>query len=67
VKDRFGILINAATSFDSSTEAVQSASVNFEAFKARLKQIGVFQDLSDDFQAQYIRRTPSSSAAEVGA
>jgi hypothetical protein len=67
LKDRFGILISAAPSFDSSTEAVQSASVNFEAFKARLKQIGVFQDLSDDFQAQYIRRTPSSSAAEVGA
>jgi hypothetical protein len=67
LRDRFGILLNVAPSADSSNEAVQAANVNFDSLKTRLKQIGVFQDLSDDFQAQYIRRKPSSATAEVNA
>jgi hypothetical protein len=67
LKDRFGILVNTAPFFDTSNEAMQAANVNFESLKTRLKQIGVFQDLSDDFQAQYLRRRPSSSSVGASA
>jgi hypothetical protein len=67
LQHRFGILISTAPRFDRSMEAVQSASGNFDSFKTRLKQIGVFQDLSDDFQAQYIRHRFGTSGVEVSA
>jgi len=61
---RYGVLINRPPDFDTSAEAVAAAHQNLESFKVRLRQIGVFQNLSDDFDAQYIQR-PASRAAEV--
>ena len=40
-----------------SRTGVEAARRNLEAFKVRLRQIGVFQNLSDDFDAQYIGRS----------
>jgi hypothetical protein len=57
--NRFGMLIDRPPSFDSSTEAIEASRRNLEAFKVRLRQIGVFQNLSDDFDAQYIGRSMS--------
>lgn len=59
---RFGMLIDRPPSFDSSTEAIEASRRNLEAFKVRLRQIGVFQNLSDDFDAQYIGRSMSASS-----
>jgi hypothetical protein len=56
LEDRYGVLINRPPDFDTSAEAVAAAHQNLEAFKVRLRQIGVFQNLSDDFEAQYIQR-----------
>jgi hypothetical protein len=58
---RFGVLIDKPPSFDSSTEAIEAAQRNLESFKVRLRQIGVFQNLSDDFDAQYIGRAVSAA------
>jgi hypothetical protein len=35
---------------------MEAARRNLEAFKVRLRQIGVFENLSDDFDAQYLQR-----------
>ncbi|MGC4042257.1 MAG: hypothetical protein QM758_00445 [Armatimonas sp.] len=51
---RYGILIDTPPSFDQSTEATAAAKDNFFALKARLRQMGLFMDLSDDFNAQRI-------------
>lgn len=52
--DRFGLLIDRPpTEFDMvATRA--AASANLEAFKRRLKLLGVFDGLSDDFSAQTV-------------
>jgi hypothetical protein len=52
--DRFGLLIDRPpTEFDMvATRA--AASANLEAFKRRLKLLGVFDGLSDDFNAQTV-------------
>ena len=62
LRTRFGMLIDRPPSFDSSTEAIEASRRNLEAFKVRLRQIGVFQNLSDDFDAQYIGRSMSASS-----
>ena len=62
LRTRFGMLIDRPPSFDSSTEAIEASRRNLEAFKVRLRQIGVFQNLSDDFDAQYIGRSISASS-----
>ncbi len=62
LRDRFGMLIDRPPSFDTSTEAIEAARHNLEAFKVRLRQIGVFQNLSDDFDAQYIGRSLTHGA-----
>ena len=61
LEDRYGVLINRPPDFDTSAEAVAAAHENLEAFKVRLRQIGVFQNLSDDFEAQYIQRPACNS------
>ena len=54
LKNRFGLLIDTPPSFDSSSEAIAAAKDNFAALKQRLRQMGLFMDLSDDFNAQRI-------------
>ncbi len=53
---RFGILIHKVPSGLESPEAKQAASDNFVHFIARLKTLGYFKGLSDDFSAQFIER-----------
>ncbi len=54
LQERFGILIDTPPSFDHSVEATAAAKDNFTALKQRLRQMGLFLDLSDDFNAQRI-------------
>ncbi|MDN4489694.1 hypothetical protein QQX13_02495 [Demequina sp. SYSU T00068] len=56
LESRFGILIDRPPAdFDSAT-ARAGAQENFNAFTGRLKLLGCFQGLSDDFSAQYVTR-----------
>lgn len=54
LRNRFGILINAVPAGLLTPEFQSAASKNYEAFKRKLKQLGCFEGLSDDFEAQYI-------------
>jgi len=56
LRDRYGILINEPPLGFDSPEHHAAADENFTAFKARIKQLGWFAGLSDDFDAQYISR-----------
>ena len=64
MEKRYGLLIDRPPASETAAEAVEAAHRNLEAFKVRLRQIGVFENLSDDFDAQYIQR-PMQVAAEV--
>jgi hypothetical protein len=55
LEQRFGLLIDRPPPFLDSAAARAAARENFEALKRRLRQMGYFQELSDDFTAQYIR------------
>ena len=55
LKERFGILINETSEDDRSIQAGQAASSNLNEFKIRLRQLGRFESLSDEFEAQYVR------------
>ncbi|NSW58744.1 MAG: hypothetical protein HPY44_22255 [Armatimonadetes bacterium] len=54
LEERYGIIIDRPPDWMRSVETVAAAKENFEALKRRLRQMGVFEDLSDDFNAQYI-------------
>ena len=56
LRNRYGILINEPPYGFDSPEHHAAADENFSAFKARIKQLGWFAGLSDDFDAQYISR-----------
>jgi hypothetical protein len=56
LKERYGILINEPPAGLDSPEHHAAADENFTAFKSRIKQLGWFAGLSDDFDAQYISR-----------
>ena len=51
---RFGLLIDQPPHGMDSVAARAAASANLEAFKRRLKLLGVFDGLSDDFSAQSV-------------
>lgn len=51
---RFGILIDRAPNGMETVAARSAASANLESFKRRLKLLGVFDGLSDDFSAQTV-------------
>ncbi len=53
---RFGVLIGKVPKGLESPEAKQAASENFVAFIAKLKTLGYFRGLSDDFSAQFAER-----------
>jgi len=52
---RFGILVNRPPPFMDTVTARDAARDNVESMKRRLRQMGFFEALSDDFTAQYIR------------
>ena len=56
LKTNYGILINEPPIGKNSPEFQHAAAQNFIAFKKRLRQLGWFEGLSDDFDAQYIKR-----------
>jgi hypothetical protein len=51
---RFGILIDRPPADFDSADNRAAAGRNFEAFKRRLRLLGCFDGLSDDFSAQYV-------------
>ncbi|MDL4777723.1 methylation-associated defense system protein MAD7 [Actinomadura xylanilytica] len=53
--DRFGILIDRPPAAFDSVDNRAAAAANLEAFKRRLRLLGCFDGLSDDFSAQYVR------------
>jgi len=55
LQNRYGILIASPPEWLRSTENIAGAKQNFEALKHRLRQMGLFLDLSDDFNAQRIQ------------
>ena len=54
LSNRFGLLIDTPPAFDQSVEATAAAKENYAALKQRLQQMGMFPDMSDDFNAQRI-------------
>ncbi len=54
LNNRFGLLIDTPPAFDTSVEATAAAKENYAALKQRLQQMGMFPDMSDDFNAQRI-------------
>lgn len=55
LEKRFGILIDRPPSQFEGAEYVAAARENLRAMLRRLRQMGVFRDLSDDFTAQRLR------------
>ncbi len=55
MKERFGVLVNEVPSEDNTIEAGLAANLNLQEFKKRLRQLGRFESLSDEFEAQYVR------------
>ena len=58
LKKRYGILIAEPPGFEQSAESMAAAKENLNALRRRLRQMGLFQDLSDDFNAQRIVPRP---------
>ena len=56
LRERFGIVIAVPPIGYESIENQRAASENFIAFKKRLRQLGWFEGLSDDFDAQHITK-----------
>ena len=54
LRNRYGILIDRPPEWLINTENITGAKDNFEGLKLRLRQMGLFVDLSDDFNAQRI-------------
>jgi hypothetical protein len=52
---RFGIIVNRPPRLMDTISARDAARNNVETMKRRLRQMGFFEALSDDFTAQYIR------------
>lgn len=65
LEERFGILVDRPPAFLDGSAARAAARDNFEALKRRLRQMGYFQELSDDFTAQYLRDPASKEPATV--
>ncbi|KAA9374841.1 hypothetical protein F5972_30015 [Microbispora cellulosiformans] len=55
LRDRLGILIDRPPAAFDSVDNRAAAAANLEAFKRRLRLLGCFDGLSDDFSAQYVR------------
>lgn len=54
LKTRYGILVKEVPSEFDSIDANRAARENLFSLQRRLKQMGLFENLSDDYEAQYI-------------
>ncbi|MBF0233166.1 MAG: hypothetical protein HQK65_09030 [Desulfamplus sp.] len=54
LEERYGIVIHKVPKGMGSIEANRAARENLAALQKRLRQMGLFENLSDDFEAQYI-------------
>lgn len=63
LRKRCGLVIDRPPQFLDDAERRAAAGGNLEALKRRLRQMGYFEDLSDDFGAQYLTPTMSTQAA----
>lgn len=58
LETRYGLIVGRPPEFANTTAAARDAAhTNLEAMKRRLRQMGYFQALSDDFSAQYLSMT----------
>jgi hypothetical protein len=55
LENRFGVIADRPPAFMDTPSSRVAAQENLEALKRRLRQMGYFQALSDDFTAQYLR------------
>ena len=55
VRNRFGVLIDRPPAAFDNADTRAASAANLEAFKRRLRLLGCFDSLSDDFSAQYVR------------
>ena len=55
MNERFGILVNEVPVEEITIEGGLAANLNLQEFKKRLRQLGRFESLSDEFEAQYVR------------
>lgn len=55
LETRYGLIVNRPPSFLDGATGRAAAAKNLEALKRRLRQMGFFQALSDDFTAQYLQ------------
>jgi hypothetical protein len=62
LEDRYGIIVARPPEFLDDARARSAASANLTAMKRRLRQMGYFEALSDDFTAQYLT-TPGMEPA----
>ena len=53
--DRYAVVVDRPPSFLDDAHARAAASTNLESLRRRLRQMGFFEELSDDFNAQYLR------------
>jgi hypothetical protein len=59
LESRFGVLVDRLPDGVDDASARAGAAQNIEAMKRRLRQMGFFADLSDDFNAQYLEASDS--------
>ena len=64
LKQRYGILVKEVPEEFNSIDANKAARENLFSLQRRLKQMGLFENLSDDYEAQYI--TPQYRSVRVG-
>ncbi len=64
LKKRYGILIKEVPEEFKSIDANKAARENLFSLQRRLKQMGLFENLSDDYEAQYI--TPQYRKIKIG-
>jgi len=60
LKNRFGVLVAGVPSEIATLQENDSARENLTYFKKRLRQLGWFENLSDDFEAQLVTRPETS-------
>jgi hypothetical protein len=65
LRDHFGILIDRPPAAFDSVDTRAAAAANLEAFKRRLRLLGCFDSLSDDFSAQYVRNPIGTDPVEA--
>jgi hypothetical protein len=55
LESRFDVIVDRPPGFLDTASSRAAAFENLEALKRRLREMGYFRELSDDFTAQYLR------------